>query len=93
MPPRIYCQPELSSHRRPASHAFLPALALVGRGPQIPRSPAAFLEPWRGLSRMLTAGQTIVQGIGLLEGSVRYVAHDLNDLPHDITAGAAGRLS
>jgi hypothetical protein len=44
-----------------------PTLSFL-RGPQIPRSPAAFLEPWRGLSRMLTAGKPSSKGLGCSKG-------------------------
>jgi hypothetical protein len=47
------------------------------------------------LPRSLSAaGQTIVQRIRLLGWQpVRYVAHDFNDVPNDITAGAPGGTS
>jgi hypothetical protein len=84
MPPRIYCQPELSSHRRPASHAFLPAR------PANPTLTSGLPGAVEGAIPYANRGQTIVQGIGLLEGSVCYVAHDLNDLPHDTKLAILG---
>jgi hypothetical protein len=57
--------------------------------PQIPDSPAAFLESFRGIPfhRRLAARQLIIKRIGLLVWqTVRYVAHDLHDLSNEITA-------
>jgi hypothetical protein len=53
---------------------------------------------WRNVSsetcRASSAGKPIIQGIALLgRQPARDLAHDRNDLLHDITAGAAGRTS
>jgi hypothetical protein len=48
----------------------------------------------RACSRASSAGQTFIQGIALFgRQPARDLAHDRNDLLHDITAGAAGSTS
>ena len=60
--------------------------------PQNPDSPAAFLESWGGYPAGQPPGNVVVEGILLAarRQSARYLVHNLNDLPHDITAVATG---
>jgi hypothetical protein len=73
-----------------------PALAPVGRqlgGLQRPDAPAASWDSGRGYARGKgsAAGHAVVQGtLAARRQSARYLVHDLDDIPHDITAVAAG---
>ena len=68
----------------------------ANRRPQKSDAPAGFPESWRGHTRLSpspckrrqsTTGQIIIQWIWQ---AACYLADDIEDLPHDITAVAAG---